>query len=66
MGSAARFHRYHRARGKRRQPFQKLDAFHGRQLTTMPTIVAHACVENLLCQIHTNCRSIHLNFPFLH
>lgn len=29
----------------------------------MPVIVAHADGEYLLCQIHTNCRSIHSDFP---
>jgi len=63
---AARFHRHYRTARQRAQSLHKLAVLHDRRSPAMTMAIAPADRENVLCQIDTNCRSIHPDFPFLH
>ena len=63
MGTAARFHADHRARRQRTEPGQKARPIELPPRHDPPGAIRHTGHEDILCQIHSNRRSIHFDFP---
>lgn len=63
MGTAAGLHADHRARRQRTEPGQKARPIELPPRHDPPGAIRHTGHEDILCQIHSNRRSIHFGFP---